>query len=221
MFLTNLIRIWKGESLLTEMLKQFDDMIEKADWMCDVSRKTFRAEIEADSVADEFYATDKEINDMEKSIRKKVFELLIVNPQADVPACLVLMSVVKDVERVGDYAKNIFELVTQYGRHIKDGDTLEKVIEIQDRIEVITSRTRKAFRRSDSHLAQDAVETARKVLRRCDECVKEMFDSSYPVREAVMFALAFRYMKRIAAHLANICTTILKPLPEIDYFDGL
>jgi phosphate uptake regulator len=219
MFLKNLISIWKGSSLLREALSEFDEMMELADWMFDEARKVFKGESTPEAISEKFFATDKKINDMEKNIRRKIIELLTVNPSADVPACLVLMSVVKDAERIGDYAKNIFELVTIYGKPIKDGEVLEGIIEIQDKIEVICSRTRKAFHRSDSELARESIETARRVSRLCDDNVKALFDSSIGTREALTFVLKYRFLKRIVAHLANICTTILRPLPEIDYFD--
>ena len=42
-------------------------------------------------------------------------EHLSINPGRDVPGCLALMSLVKDAERMGDYAKNIFGLAEELG----------------------------------------------------------------------------------------------------------
>jgi phosphate uptake regulator len=42
-------------------------------------------------------------------------------------------------------------------------------------------------------------------------------DSEIQTREAVVYALFCRYLKRIAAHLANIFTTISNPFHLVGY----
>lgn len=46
----------------------------------------------------------------ERAIRKQIVERMSLDKGATVPASLVLMSVVKDAERVGDYCKNLLEV---------------------------------------------------------------------------------------------------------------
>lgn len=219
MFLKNLINVWKSKSLLSEALDEFDTMMEKTDWMFDTARKIFSSEIESNDVEEHFYATDKQVNESERAIRKKIIEHLTLNPGMDVPACLVLMSVTKDCERVGDYCKNLFELISIYGSPIKNGETVDSIRDLEEKTEVVHSRTRKAFKRSDSALARECIDTARRVGRICDEMVGRLMKSDYPVDKAVTFVLTYRYIKRVTSHLANICSTVLNPVPEIDYFE--
>ena len=57
------------------------------------------------------YEQDAEVNHLERTIRKQVVaHLSFKGNLPDMPYCLLLMSLVKDVERLGDYAKNIFDL---------------------------------------------------------------------------------------------------------------
>jgi phosphate uptake regulator len=49
---------------------------------------------------------DKEINQMHREINRQIFEHLSVYPDGELFPCLVLINVVKDSERIGDYNKN-------------------------------------------------------------------------------------------------------------------
>ena len=60
------------------------------------------------------YERDVAVNELERSIRRKVLRHLTVNPGHDVAICLALMSVAKDAERIGDYCKNVFEVGVFY-----------------------------------------------------------------------------------------------------------
>ncbi|MEJ2342200.1 MAG: PhoU domain-containing protein [Gemmatimonadales bacterium] len=57
------------------------------------------------------YTQDVKINKLERKIRKAVVaHLSFPENTQSVPYCLALMSLVKDVERIGDYAKNVAEV---------------------------------------------------------------------------------------------------------------
>ncbi|HJN42747.1 MAG: hypothetical protein CL477_14215 [Acidobacteria bacterium] len=57
------------------------------------------------------YDLDVEVNKLERSIRKRIVaHLSTPGSRVDVPYCLLLMSLAKDVERLGDYAKNLSEV---------------------------------------------------------------------------------------------------------------
>ena len=58
------------------------------------------------------------------------------------------------------------------------------------------------------------------ILRRCDEIVKELIASPDPEissTDAVATALYTRYLKRIAAHLMNIASSIFNPFERIGF----
>ena len=54
------------------------------------------------------------INAYEREVRRKVFTHLAVTGERDLHAGLVLVSVVIDIERIGDYTKNIVELALHH-----------------------------------------------------------------------------------------------------------
>ena len=59
---------------------------------------------------------DVKVNKLERRIRKKVIaHVALASNAQDAPYCLLLMSLVKDAERLGDYAKNLAEVYDDGG----------------------------------------------------------------------------------------------------------
>jgi len=105
----NLLHFWKGKDFLSQVLEEFKSMLDDAQIMFDsVCRKLIDNKKEP-GLKDKVYSIDKRVNDLQRDIRKRVIEHLSLQPSVDVPTCLLLMSVVKDAERLGDYAKNLYE----------------------------------------------------------------------------------------------------------------
>lgn len=88
--------------------------IEDADRMFEYAKKLYKEVIsvikEEREASFDIYQLDQKINNKEKSIRRKLMENMSFNPRQDIVASLTLTSVIIDVERIGDYSKNIFEL---------------------------------------------------------------------------------------------------------------
>src|SRR5690606_33368261 len=114
------------------------EMLDHAQWMFIRANDVLRGIATAEEVQESIYRRDQAINELERSIRRKILRHLIINPGDDVPACLALMSVAKDAERIGDYCKNVFEV----GRFYKQGFRIEAY---HDEIDAIRVETRNLF----------------------------------------------------------------------------
>ena len=71
----------------------------------------------AGTVKKELKATDHLVNEGEREIRRQLVVHASVFQGINLPVVLVYMSIVKDIERVGDYAKNLLDLS-------RDGNTI-------------------------------------------------------------------------------------------------
>ena len=107
MVFDKIIKIWKNENLLSQAYGDMETMFDLASkaYVSSIKVAFYKEKAEID-----VRKTDKEINRFEKQIRKKVLEHLTINPKQDVTASLILTSVVGDLERIGDNAKNIVDL---------------------------------------------------------------------------------------------------------------
>ena len=58
----------------------------------------------------DIYKRDRRINKYERSVRRKIVTHMSVSSKPDINLGLILTSIVIDIERIGDYTKNIVEL---------------------------------------------------------------------------------------------------------------
>lgn len=217
--LRQLFSAFRSSDPLSQAFSQLLEMLDHAQWMFIRANEVLRGVSSPDEVQDSIYRRDQAVNELERSIRRKILRHLVINPGNDVPACLALMSVAKDAERIGDYCKNVFEV----GRFYKEGF---HVAEYHEEVEAIRLETRglfpvvaDAFRGSDEVKARQAIKTATAVRKRCDELIEQLLhaDIKMQTHEAVAYSLLARHYKRVAAHLENISTAVLGQLEELDF----
>ena len=166
------------------------------------------------------YEQDVEINKIERSIRKRVAAHLSVHGNNhDVPYCLLLMSLVKDVERLGDYAKNISELVDLYSEPLPEGEIVEELREVRRQVEDIFRATAEIFVASDRERALLYISKGRDIAHRCEILLTKNARSSYSAGATTVLVLGIRYYKRVGSHLLNILSSVVMPLHKVDYYD--
>jgi phosphate uptake regulator len=165
---------------------------------------------------------DKEINEFQRDIRRKVMTHLVMQKDAtDIPNGLVLINMVVDIERVGDYCKNILDLAISNPKSLKSEKISEELKMIEEEVILRFDQTMEAIHTQDSEVAKELVATHRKMVAKTsdklvDQILKEKltFDSE---SKAVAVALYARYLKRIGSHLSNIMTTLINPFEAVGY----
>jgi len=217
--LKDLLFAWRDKSLLNTMYDEFTQMLKNDEWMFrKVSALLFYGEEEPD-FHKELFACDILVNKTERRIRKQIVEHLTIRPKTDIVACLVLMSVVKDAERIGDYCKNLYDVWRLYGGTLKPGEFTNILIEMQKEILDTFGKVVKAFAEEDETLGHEVVENELRYGKRLDDAVVMLANSTISTKAAVCYTLACRHLKRISAHLGNIASSVIMPVHKIDYFD--
>jgi phosphate uptake regulator len=169
---------------------------------------------------EEIRKRDIEINKLERGVRKQVIAHLTLSPSpGEVPYCLLLMSIVKDAERIGDYAKNLAEVRVEGGAPVPDDDLGTELSDIRRIVEGTFARVDEVFASSDAEVANALIEEGRTVTRRCDALLGKVARSDYDAATATSVVLGARYYKRIGAHLLNVLSGVVMPLHKLDYHD--
>lgn len=215
----NLLSFWKGKDFLAQVLGEFKDMLDDAEYMYKVVCARLLDNVEDAELGDKVHSIDKKVNLLQKDIRKRIVTHLSLRPSVDVTACLLLMSVVKDAERLGDYAKNLYEVVGLLEKPIDKEKYTRFFDDIDSEILDLFKQTKEAFLGSDELKAESSWGYETRIAKRCDAIVEELARSDLELNEGICFALIARHFKRIAAHLVNIATSVILPLDELDYFD--
>ena len=162
-------------------------------------------------------STDRGINRTQQNIRRALVMHSSVTT-VDLPVVLAYMSIVKDAERVGDHAKNLYDLA-RWGADFSNAPDSDELRRYRDAVAGLIVDTRNAFAENDEEEAQRLIGKADGFLADHEQHVKEAFHSDGPASDAVARALYFRYLKRITAHLMNMLTALVMPLDQLDYYD--
>jgi phosphate uptake regulator len=166
---------------------------------------------------EELRSTDQLVNRLEREIRREVMVHASVFGGIDTPAVLVYMSIVKDIERVGDYAKNLLDLARD-GANLSqapDGEEWRKLwAELAEYIEV----SGRAFRARDAARCRELIAGGDRMLTLFDSRVSGLVRGGDQEGQAVARALAYRYLKRVVAHLMNLLSAVVMPMDQLDYF---
>ena len=214
-----ILSIWRRKNPLQNMTSEFEMMLINAEWMFVAAIDVFTGKISDEDIKDDIYMRDIKINKTERLIRRQIITHLSIHPDMDVPACLVFMNVVKDAERIGDYCKNIFQVV----KKVKDRKKMfkdkyfDKLISLSNEIKLNFERTKEAFAEENEEKALKVVGKSMSIGKRCDDIIESLLLDRLDSNRAVVYALLARHFKRIDSHLSNISTTVVAPVDRIDF----
>jgi phosphate transport system protein len=214
-----LLKTLRSQDTLDRAFSELTEMLDHGKWMFVRANEVLHSVVPVDQVRDALYARDRAINDLERSIRRKILRHLTVKPGYDAASCLALMSIAKDAERIGDYCKNVFEVGQFYTEGFKVAAYLDPLQVISDQTVEMFALVSEASRKFDERMAEKAVKQALMIRSECDEIIQRLLqdDSEVEVHEAVAYSLLARHYKRVAGHLSNIATAVLGNLEELDF----
>jgi phosphate uptake regulator len=172
----------------------------------------------AGEVNGELRATDRKVNQLEREIRRELVVHASVVGSVHTPAILVYMSIVKDIERVGDYAKNLLDLAID-GANFAQISNADEWRDLSREISSFIGEAGTAFQRRDVARSRALLGQGDKLLHFFDERVTLLVQGNWMDDQPVPRALAHRYLKRIVAHLMNLLSAVVMPLDQVDYFD--
>ncbi len=214
----DLMKTWAEQAFSSKSVEEFLFMLDSSEEMLSYAFKTLAKNAKGKKFQKKIYNKDKIINLTEQEIRKQILIHLSVNPCGNISACLALLIIAKDAERLGDYVKNLFELNTLVKGGESDDALFNKVFgEIGDELLVLFKKVSESFRNSDKILSNEAVQEGRAIAKKCEKVIDEVVKSKFSARRAVVLALGARYIKRIALHLSNIASSVTNPMAQTDF----
>lgn len=166
------------------------------------------------------FKKDKLVNKYEREIRRKVITHLSVKQGEGLSAGLVLSTVIVDVERIGDYIKNIVDLTEMHPGELSNKKMKSILNNLEKTIKKTFSKVQVCIENGDEDEALDIYLETKEIGRTCDDNIRllvtgdkdKIFDSS-----TVVYALYLRYLKRINAHLRNIISSVINPYDRIGF----
>ena len=215
-----IFEIFKSDSLFEQALEECHEMLDIDLTMFKASINSLRKSDSSDIDID-IFAMDKKINQFERDVRRKVMTHLAVGGKEDIGSGLVLVSVVIDIERIGDYTKNIYDLAVNHPKKLNGGSAEDRLAEIENISLKLFEDTIIAFKNQD-------IEKARGLMGYYKENISSQSDAithdvilgkiaDLDTKSATAVSLYARYLKRISAHSRNLISSVVNPFEKIGY----
>ena len=171
-------------------------------------------------MAFDVYAEDRQLNAYQVQVRSRVLRYLAVAGSVDLIPGLVLTSIVIDIERIGDYTKNIAELGTTYPEKLECRRFENEVRGLEQTVEKLFTEVRRILEATDQQAARRLINECERIRKDADHIISELIqcdDESLGRGQTAVIALYVRYLKRIGAHLLNILSSVVNPFERIGY----
>lgn len=215
-----LISVWKSHNLLTQAWDESYEMLE-------ISRDMFWEAIRILRESDDLVVNvevrkkDRVVNQYLQEVRRKVMTHCTVQGPRSLPSGMVLISIVIDMERIGDYCKNILDLATVHPQRLSVADYEKPLSDIEEEIKTRFDNTIEVLRKQDVEKAREMMKTFKAEIGGiCDQIDDDLVggkDKGLSPGDSAALALYVRYLKRISAHLNNIVTSVVNPFDRIGF----
>jgi len=168
----------------------------------------------------DIYARDRMINRFERRVRRMIVSHLAIATNPDITSSLVLTAIIIDIERIGDFTKNIVELASMHAEAFDGGELDGEIGEIEETVRGIFDDLIPALDESDMDRARRIIGDHQVLSDRVEELLESLIGGGAMADspgEAVTAALYLRYLKRVSAHLKNVASSIVNPYYRIGF----
>ena len=217
--LRDLINLLKKDDLQSQALAECHEMLAMCEEMVSTCVEVLRRQDDA-SIDIDILTMDKKLNAFERDVRRKVMTHLSLGNNADLTAGLVLISIVIDIERIGDYSKNIHDLAVMHPARLEGGPLEEELGLLERETQDILSKASRSFREGDEELARQLMaEYKDDISGRSRDLERALVSEGViaDARQATSLALYMRFLKRISAHARNLASSVVNPFDRIGY----
>ena len=211
--------LFGSENLLDIAFNTTLTMLDFDQKMYTASRETLR-DSNSDELPFDIKKMDRKINKYEREVRRNVLTHLSVAGTQNLVPGLALVSIVIDVERIGDYTKNIAGLASMHKKMLKGGKAESDIVIIEETIDKEFPLIIEVLKNQDKQLGRQILNSENEIGKLSDQIVNDLIresDSALTKSDSVVLAMYARYLKRINAHLSNIASSMVNPFPRIGF----
>lgn len=202
-------------SLVETAFHDFSGMLQQAARMFELARAALLDNVDLEVDLDEM---DDVVDDGERMVRRAVLEHLSISPRTDLVASLVLISLVQDAERIGDFARGLAELL-RLAKSPRVGPYADDLRVIADGVSSQFEACDRAFRDDDADLSRQVIVQHTRTKPALEDYTTRLANSDLSADMAIVYGAAARILRRISAHLSNIASSVVQPFDRIRHGD--
>ncbi|MBN1557580.1 MAG: phosphate uptake regulator PhoU [Lentisphaerae bacterium] len=215
--LTELRALWTEDSIMHDAVKRLGNMVADSGYIAVRAWEVCKGETLPDKIAADMRRRDRAVNESERTVRRIVVEHLALNPGRDLAGCLAVMIMAKDIERLGDHARNIFGVGARIEGGVGGYRHFASLDEIHQAVAGQFPQLERAVVHSDAEAAHHILEAYKRAKPRIKALQKSLFETEMSSIEAVNTTLLTRFYMRMNAHIGNAASGIVFPVEYIDF----
>lgn len=219
MFFKELFSVFKSDRPIDSASKNFARMLALVQEMVLEASAVYWGQDYSPEERTALFKKDVEVNKLQRIIRKQLVAHITNTECRHVPYAMLIMSLTKDVERLGDYAKNLVELAEMRQDELPADEQVRELRQICESTQELVREAADVFLGSDEERAVELTVEGRNSAKRCDKLIEHVAKGEYRTSTAVVLALGARFYKRINGHVLNLLSGVIMPLHKLDYFD--
>jgi len=219
--------IWQKKPILVRAYKDALYMLQRDKFMfnevCNVliSGIAIRKDQSNKNIIEIINEEDTKINEHAQKLRTRIMEYLAANSAPNVPSALILTSIIIDLERLGDYTKDLARLTLFKPVEMK-GKYFTAICNLRTNILKMFELTTDAFETKDKGKANEVMEMYSNLHKTSlDLLINLEQDKNLEGHYGVVYALYVRYFRRVSGHLQNIASSIIAPFPYLGFKKGI
>jgi phosphate uptake regulator len=198
------------------MLRRFREMLSDGRHAFDLAITAIVSGGDPAAVSEEVFETDQRINRNEQALRRELIVHASVRGTTAFPTSLLLMSLVKDAERIGDYAKNILDLARH--KSVLSPEEQDLITPLAAKASDMLGRAARLFDSQDEAAAAAFLEEEHGLRHQCEAAIDKWIDDADKNHSAA--CLVTRFIKRVAGHAGNVVSSVVMPLDMLDFHPG-
>ncbi|MEI0490889.1 phosphate signaling complex protein PhoU [Brachyspira intermedia] len=194
-----------------ELSKLIEHVIEAGDMILEALRNSTKALTNGDiELANQVIENDRNINRISYKIESSSLKMLLLeNPVAtDLRIISATLKIATDLERIGDQAKDICDLLRFLLEGNRYKNNIDTIIEMSNIIDYMVSNSLKAFKEKDAELSRSVIESDDKVdklfYKMRDSMVELIKSGAENADQAIYLMMISKYFEKMGDHAENI-----------------
>lgn len=206
---------FRGSAGLEEVEQVFVGMLADDAKLFGLASRARLGEEDVAALQAELLPLEERTDEAERRIRRLVLVHASVHGGADIAACLMYMSIIKDAERVGDLSRNLFGIARDAGP--LPAELRGAIAEFFSLVGPMIQQAADIFVADDREAAERFIEDARALQARLRTEIDALVQETSAVPQPAATVLTYRHLGRIVANLVNVVSSVTMPLDQLDY----
>ncbi|MCA9740533.1 MAG: hypothetical protein H6695_14895 [Deferribacteres bacterium] len=214
-----LYELWRQDNSLTQAVNDSHKMLEQTLVMFKSSVQSLR-HTDSGELELNVYDADSVVNEYIQKVRHKVLKHMAITGGLNIIPGLILTTIVIDIERIGDYTKNIMDLALAHPKKLNAGSHEADLQRIENTVTQVFEKLVQVLDLTNKQQMGEMIKENYWVLKKCDSILIDYIkreNSDGEVRDAASCALYARYLKRVMGHLMNIASSVVNPFERIGF----